>query len=44
MTNVNLRLNTGGHNDFEIYHEQENRIDFLLENREKRGDADKSSW
>jgi len=44
MTNLNLRLNAGGHNNFEIYHEQENRIDFLLENREKRGDADKSSW
>ena len=36
MTNLNLRLNAGGHNNFEIYPEQENIIDFLLENREGR--------
>ena len=36
MTNLNLRLNARGHNNFEIYHEQENIIDFLLENRESR--------
>ena len=36
MTNLNLRLNAGGHNNFEIYPEQESIIDFLLKNRGRR--------